>query len=108
MRARIASVLLLIFLLNSLPAHSQEKKIYFSISTNKTFRPGETPEISVYARNVDVLDFRVYKAPDPVKFFSQLQSVHSFGPEYSPREQVDERTWLEKFHDWKHDLWRRI
>ncbi|ABF39931.1 alpha-2-macroglobulin-like protein [Candidatus Koribacter versatilis Ellin345] len=108
MRARIASVLLLIFVLNSLPAHAQEKKIYFSITTNKTFRTGEKPAIQVYARNVDVLEFRVYKVHDPVKFFSQLQNVHNFGPEYSPRETVDERTWLEKFHDWKHDLWVSI
>jgi uncharacterized protein YfaS (alpha-2-macroglobulin family) len=108
MRARIAAVLLLFSLINTLPLHAEEKKIYFSVSTNKTFRPGEKPTIQLYAHNVDVLEFRVYRVHDPVKFFERLQDVHHLGPEYSPREQVDERTLLEKFHDWKHDIWSRI
>ena len=32
-----------------------------------------------------------------------LRELHSFGPEASllDTEQIDERTWLERFHDWK-------
>ena len=32
--------------------------------------------------------------------------MHSFGETMnSPVEQIDEKTWLERFHDWKHDRW---
>jgi alpha-2-macroglobulin len=39
-----------------------------------------------------------------------LRELHSFGPEAGllSKEQIDERTWLEKFHDWKAGLWQRI
>ncbi len=106
MRARFAVLATLILL--SLSALAQNKAVYFSVTTNKTFRPNEKPKVELYAHNVDVLEFRVYRVNDPLKFFQQLDNVHHFGPEYSPKEQVDERTWLEKFHDWKMGLWRWI
>src|ERR1051326_6163408 len=106
MRARFA-VLAALFLF-SLPAFSQDRAVYFSVTTNKTFRPNEKPKVELYAHNVDVLEFRIYRINDPLKFFQQLDNVHHFGPEYSPKEQVDERTWLEKFHDWKMRWWRWI
>ena len=37
--------------------------------------------------------------------------MHSFGENnthYSPVENIDEETWLERFHDWKHNLWHRF
>ncbi len=39
-----------------------------------------------------------------------LRELHSFGPEAEllDHEQIDERTWLEKFHDWKSNLWGSI
>ena len=47
---------------------------------------------------------------DPVKFMENLRELHSFGPEAGllDKEQIDERTWLEKFHDWKAQLWRSL
>jgi uncharacterized protein YfaS (alpha-2-macroglobulin family) len=52
------------------------------------------------------LEFRVYHVNDPEKFIGGLSEMHSFGEtSNSPVEQIDEKTWLERFHDWKHDLW---
>jgi uncharacterized protein YfaS (alpha-2-macroglobulin family) len=106
MRARNFVMVALILL--SLPALANERKVYFSVTTNKTFRPNEKPKIQLYAHDVKVLEFRVYRVQDPLKFFQQFDDVHQFGPQHSLRERVDERTWLERFHDWKMNLWRWI
>ncbi len=77
---------------------------YFSLSSQKTYMPGEKPEVAVYSHNVRQLEFRVYRVNDPVKFFSQLQELHNFGGR-GPRLPKQPRTWLEKFHAWKHSVW---
>src|SRR5207248_1685345 len=41
------------------------------------------------------------------KFFSQLQDMHTFGGQ-APRMPKQARTWLEKFHAWKHRRWAWI
>jgi alpha-2-macroglobulin len=105
---RLPKLSLLILTLLTLPAFAAEKKIYFSVTTSKTFSPAEKPKIQLYAHDVDALEFRVYRLRDPLKFFQKLDDVHQFGPQHSPRETVDERTWLERFHDWKRSLWRWI
>jgi uncharacterized protein YfaS (alpha-2-macroglobulin family) len=94
----------------AVPACSQDHAVSFNLSTSKTFAPGEQPRIHLYTHNVDALEFRVYRVNDPVKFMENLRELHSFGPEASllDKEQIDERTWLEKFHDWKANLWERI
>ena len=53
-------------------------------------------------RQVDHLDFRVYRVKDPVQFFAKLRDAHSFGSEKA--ELAREKTWLERFHEWKRDL----
>jgi hypothetical protein len=106
MRARTIAVVALLLL--SIPALAREKKIYFSVTTSKTFRPNEKPKIQLYAHDVDVLEFRVYRVQDPLAFFQKLDDVHRFGPQWSPAERVEERTWLERFHDWKMSWWRAI
>jgi len=106
MRARTIAVVALILL--SIPALAREKKIYFSVTTSKTFRPNEKPKIQLYAHDVDVLEFRVYRVQDTLAFFQKLDDVHRFGPQWSPPERVEERTWLERFHDWKMSWWRAI
>ena len=65
------------------------------------------PEVSVYTHNVNALEFRVYRVNDPVKFFSQMQELHNFGGR-APSLPKQARTWLEKFHAWKHRLWAWI
>ncbi len=91
----------------TLPAGAQNPKAYFSLSTNKTFLPGEKVGIRVYSTNVEVLEFRVYRVNDPVQFFERLDNVHNFG-RVSPKEQVENPSFLESFHDWKHGLWIEI
>ncbi len=82
------------------------KPVMFNLSTAKTFAPGEKPKIHLYSQNVDELEFRIYRVDDPAKFLSGLKDLHSFGQQdWGPGERVDERTWLEKFHDWKHHIW---
>jgi uncharacterized protein YfaS (alpha-2-macroglobulin family) len=105
---RALAAVLITALLVSYPAPAKDNGVYFSISTNKTFRPGEKPTVHLYANNVNVMEFRVYRVRDPLAFFEKLEDVHSFGPQYSPRERVDEHTWLERFHDWKHEWWVAI
>jgi uncharacterized protein YfaS (alpha-2-macroglobulin family) len=76
----------------------------FSLSSQRTYLPGEKPEVSVYSHNVNSLEFRVYRVNDPVKFFSQMQELHSFGGR-APSLPRQAHTWLEKFHAWKHRIW---
>jgi alpha-2-macroglobulin len=107
---RRAFWLLAAFLLIVDLAPAQSRSVSFNLSTSKTFAPGEQPKIHLYTHNVDALEFRIYRVKDPVKFLENLRELHSFGPEASllGRERIDERTWLEKFHDWKADLWASI
>ncbi|MGB9465172.1 MAG: MG2 domain-containing protein [Candidatus Acidiferrum sp.] len=86
------------------PAGGQHPGAYFSLSTNKTYLPGEKIGLRVYANNVDALEFRVYKVKDPALFFERLDSPHDFG-HVTPKEQVDNLSFVERFHDWKHDVW---
>ena len=100
---------LFVVVLSSLLSYAQSRQVYFSLSSDRTFRPDEKPKVNVYAHNVDVLEFRVYKVQDAEAFFAKLDDLHEFGVKhYSPAEQVDQRTWLEKFHDWKRNCWRWI
>lgn len=81
----------------------------FSLSTQRTFAPGQQIKIQLYARNVPALEFRVYKVQNTEKFFSSLKDPHSFGTESSsPSEQIDKKTFLERLHDFKAEIWWRI
>ncbi len=81
----------------------------FSLSTTRTFAPGEGVKVQLYAKNVPALEFRVYQVRDPQKFFAGLKDLHSFGiRSESPNEKIDERTLLERLHDFKADLWWRV
>ena len=79
----------------------------FSLTSQRTYMPGEKPEVSVYSHNVKALEFRVYRVNDPVKFFSQMQELHNFGGQ-APALPKQAHTWLEKFHAWKHRIWAWI
>ncbi len=81
--------------------------VSFNLSTSKTFAPGEQPTIQLYTHNVDALEFRVYRVKDPIRFLENLRELHSFGNDAPgpSGEQIDEKTWLERFHDWKANLW---
>jgi uncharacterized protein YfaS (alpha-2-macroglobulin family) len=106
---RLRKLVLLLLLLAALPALAKDAPRSFSLSTNRTFAPGESVKIQLFARNVPELEFRVYQVRDPFKFFAGLKDPHSFGDQsYSPAEQIDERTWIEKIHDYKAHLWWRV
>ena len=103
LRAAVAVVLLLSV---PLPLYAQDENAqpYFSITSERTYVPGEKIEIGVYSNHVAALQFRVYRVNDAAKFFSRLQDMHSFGGQ-APRLPKQEKTWLERFHAWKHGIW---
>ena len=107
MRPKPIFALLLLVSSLTVPAGAQNPKAYFSLSTNKTFLPGEKVGVQVYSTNVEVLEFRVYRVKDPVTFFERLDNVHNFG-RVSPKEKIENPSILESFHDWKHELWVEI
>jgi uncharacterized protein YfaS (alpha-2-macroglobulin family) len=101
-----AALLILLLAAGAARAASQDPPRSFSLSTSRTFAPGESVKIQLYAKNVPELEFRVYKVRDADKFFAGLKDVHSFGVHsYSPSEQIDQRTLLERIHDFKAHLW---
>jgi hypothetical protein len=106
----VLPLLLLAFFAATLPARAADgPPRSFSLSSSRTFAPGESVKIQLYAHNVPALEFRVYKVNDAQKFFSRLKELHSFGEQdYSPSEQIDKPTLLEQIHDLKADLWYRV
>ncbi len=92
------------------PTAKAEAAPFFTLSTNKTFAPGDKPKIHLYTRNVSQLEFRVYRVQNEEKFIAGLAEMHSFGenPSGSPTEDIDEKTALERFHDWKNTLRYRV
>src|SRR5712692_357854 len=81
-----------------LPTPAQDpNQPYFSLSTSKTFAPGEKPAIQMWSQNVDSLEFRVYRVKDPVLFFQKLEDVHRFGAAAPPRKNK-QLTVIERFH----------
>jgi alpha-2-macroglobulin len=114
MRLKSAFVAILLCHALVLPLFAQEdvdvdvgSEQSFSLTSQRTYLPGEKPEVSVYSHNVNALEFRVYRVNDPVKFFSQMQELHNFGGR-APSLPKQARTWLEKFHAWKHRVWARF
>jgi uncharacterized protein YfaS (alpha-2-macroglobulin family) len=110
MRLKSAVVAILLCHALVLPLFAQEDDNAgqsFSLTSQRTYLPGEKPEVSVYSHNVNALEFRVYRVNDPVKFFSQMQELHNFGGR-APSLPKQARTWLEKFHAWKHRVWARF
>src|SRR5437762_7305653 len=54
-------------------------KPYFLLTTHKTYSPNESTRLWASYRNIDYLDFRVYRVKDPNKFFKQLDDPHEMG-----------------------------
>lgn len=52
---------------------------FFSLSTIRTFGTSENPRLWLDYRNIDSLDFRVYRINDPQRFFAQLSDPHQLG-----------------------------
>lgn len=87
------------------PALAQESdstEPFFAVSSHQTYGPSQQPKVWVEFRQVDHLDFRVYRVQDPILFFAKLRDAHHFGGE--KQELAREKTWLERYHEWKRDL----
>lgn len=52
---------------------------FFSLTTNRTYAPGEHARFWTSYQGIDHLDFRVYRVTDPSKFFKQLDDPHQIG-----------------------------
>ncbi len=97
------TVYLSLLLLAAAPGLSQsESEPYFSLSSARTFASNGSPSVNLSAWNVDLLEFRVYRVEDPLKFFQQIEDPHQFGGR-APRP-PRQRTLLERIHLWKHEL----
>lgn len=107
---RKALALLVLFLLVALPTAGQRSDSFFSLTTTKTFLPGEKISVRLYSHGVRTLEFRVYRVNDPLHFFGRLGDVHSFNfGGLGWRDPVVEApTPLEQFHDWKMGIWHEI
>ena len=75
----LATLLLFFLAAATVPASATDAPRSFSLSTTRTFAPGESVKIQLMASNVPELEFRVYKVRDAEKFFAGLKDVHSFG-----------------------------
>src|ERR1700722_503741 len=107
MRPLIAALrLLALFALATVGLSQFENQPYFALSSASTFASNGKPVVSLSAWNVDLLEFRVYRIEDPLKFFQQIEDPHNFGSNtpQPPRE----RTLLEQIHRWKQDLRAQI
>ncbi len=99
---RPSRALLIAFLLASLLTTSaqDDSSPFFSLSSSKTYGPGEKPTIQMWSQNVDALEFRVYRVKDPVLFFQKMEDVHRLGTGQAPR-QTGQITPIERFHQFK-------
>src|SRR5216683_1240472 len=78
--------LLAALILTLLPSSAQDDtKPYFSLSSGKTYSPGDKPVIQMWSQNIDSLEFRVYRVKDPILFFQKLEDVHRLGAGNAPR-----------------------
>jgi hypothetical protein len=82
------------------PNMAVEAEPYFALNSLRSWDSGTKPSVSLTAWSVDVLEFRVYRVNDPVRFFEQIESPHSFGGR-APRP-PHETTLLERIRNWKH------
>jgi uncharacterized protein YfaS (alpha-2-macroglobulin family) len=71
----------------------------FSLATSHIFTSREHPAITLTHRQVDHLDFRVYRVNDAFAFFARLRDAHELGSEEPVVPQ--EQTWLERIATWK-------
>lgn len=74
----------------------------FQISVNQAVRPGETVQVQLNGSNVHQLQFRLYRAKDPLALFSQLDETNSFGADFKPPKQP--KTFLEKFNAFRRTM----
>src|SRR5262249_941403 len=97
---------------NAAPGSSTEvKKVYFSLSTNRTYSTADRTRVWINYGGVDSLDFRVYRVADPVGFFRGLDNPHKVG-ERETREIVGtlrkEPATIEKLRSFKVSVFKSL
>lgn len=92
-------------LLTSAVARAQEAadRPAFSLASSSTFTTRDTPAIFLTYRQLERLDFRVYRVADPVALLASLKDPHQLGSDVPLVEQ--EPTPLERIAAWK-SRWR--
>lgn len=95
--------LLLGLLLAASMTGQEESETYFALTANRTFGPGETPRISLWAHGLSSLSFRLYRVENAGEFLGQLRDAHGFG--HDTVQLPKEDTLLLKFARWKRQ-WR--
>ena len=99
--------LLASMLLAALPvvaaAQPGQAQAAFSLASSTIFSTRESPSIYLTFKQVDRLDFRVYKVADPVRFLAGLKDPHQLGSDAPLVDQ--EPTTLERLAAWK-ATWR--
>lgn len=93
---------IVLMLATAAPAQQDEGSTYFSLSSDRAVRPGETVQVRVNVTGVAKLHFRLYRVQDPVKFFGELPDPHHFGGRFTAAKTP--RTLLERFARWRRDL----
>lgn len=102
---RLRPLLLLLILIATAPgrlwaqAESEPAGPAFSLWSSTIYTTGERPSFFLTFRQIDSLDFRVYRVADPLAFFAGLEDPHQLGSESPVVPQ--ERTWLERLALWK-------
>jgi uncharacterized protein YfaS (alpha-2-macroglobulin family) len=80
-------------------ALNQDAGPAFNLWSSQIYLTTDRPGFSLTYRNIDHLDFRVYRVADPLAFFAGLRDPHQLGSEKPVVPQ--ERAWLERIALWK-------
>jgi uncharacterized protein YfaS (alpha-2-macroglobulin family) len=92
-------------------------KPFFSLLSNRSYGTNERARLWLNYRDIDAIDFRVYRVNDPAKFFHGLENPHQFGEdeqsEFESYYRKRKPTFLEKvrrfkvaFYTWGRDYFR--
>ncbi len=97
--ALLAWLLVWISAVAPLRADDEAGRPSFSLASTSIASTRETPSIYLTFRQLDHLDFRVYRVNDPIAFLTGLKDPHQLGSEEPLVDQVP--TTLERIADWK-------
>jgi uncharacterized protein YfaS (alpha-2-macroglobulin family) len=106
MNSRARSLGLLLLLLGFPVIGQEDDRVWFSLSSNATYAPGEAASVWVASEGVQKLEFRLYRVNDAAAFLSQLSDPHSFGNRTAQLPAA--RTPLERFYRWKRSVRNEI
>ena len=87
-------------------------KPFYSLLTNRSYGSNERARVWLNYRDVDSMDFRVYRVNDPAKFFKQLDNPHQLGEdeenEFTSLYRKRKPTFLEKVRRFKEGFYLRL